>query len=523
MSNIGKIIRVNALPSVGERENNVIYQVAAPGAATYTDYAIDENGDIKTHSGNFNPQDLVDSAVNISNQELLDEGISTQKDFNAATRERLIHKLDKPYMDGNPLEYPKVLGLDNNGNTATLPVGDLGKNIANSSLTSVAGSGLTLGSDWGVETAGHPYSISGLSDVSTNPAFHTFLSQDDSGKLGRTSGVQPFLSLPSTLSESEKAAWKTAMNGGWTTNTMSVAMVSPLVIDRTSNINTWVSLKGANLNLNPASFSVEIMNEDGDTAVDQILSSQVQLYQNGIDLVFYYNFSNLPVGKYRIRVWNGVAYYITNSNLSINSVNSVSNIDTSTLTWEVRSVPENNNTYTVGNGNIAKIMDETSQSSGSNYPVVSIKSSPFHDITDNFYIEMNVNYTIGTLVGNTLFELLPARIGLTYSDFNINSDVFNTVAYLAYKPFSGRGEANINTISPPFVAIASSDGVSSYSQKLTFIKNGNILYLIWSFNNQIYQIDIDNTRALSIIMQLPNWQYGLSNMADLTISKAYKF
>jgi hypothetical protein len=50
MSNIGKIIRVNALPPLNERENNVIYQVAAPGAATYTDYAIDSNGDLKTPS-----------------------------------------------------------------------------------------------------------------------------------------------------------------------------------------------------------------------------------------------------------------------------------------------------------------------------------------------------------------------------------------------------------------------------------------------------------------------------------------
>lgn len=33
-----------------ERENNVIYQVAAPGAATYKDYAIDANGDLKTPS-----------------------------------------------------------------------------------------------------------------------------------------------------------------------------------------------------------------------------------------------------------------------------------------------------------------------------------------------------------------------------------------------------------------------------------------------------------------------------------------
>ena len=44
----GKIIRVNNLPPKGERLTNVIYQVAVPGTATYIDYAVDENGDIKT-------------------------------------------------------------------------------------------------------------------------------------------------------------------------------------------------------------------------------------------------------------------------------------------------------------------------------------------------------------------------------------------------------------------------------------------------------------------------------------------
>lgn len=50
MSNTGKIIRVNALPPEEEREVDVIYQVAAPGSTTYTDYAIDSNGDLKVHA-----------------------------------------------------------------------------------------------------------------------------------------------------------------------------------------------------------------------------------------------------------------------------------------------------------------------------------------------------------------------------------------------------------------------------------------------------------------------------------------
>ncbi|QHC84648.1 hypothetical protein AS589_07530 [Empedobacter brevis] len=46
--NIGKIIRVDVLPPKMDRFTNVIYQVSVPGTATYVDYAVDENGDVKT-------------------------------------------------------------------------------------------------------------------------------------------------------------------------------------------------------------------------------------------------------------------------------------------------------------------------------------------------------------------------------------------------------------------------------------------------------------------------------------------
>lgn len=46
--NIGKIIRVDSLPPKMDRYKNVIYQVSVPNSPTYIDYAIDENGDVKT-------------------------------------------------------------------------------------------------------------------------------------------------------------------------------------------------------------------------------------------------------------------------------------------------------------------------------------------------------------------------------------------------------------------------------------------------------------------------------------------
>lgn len=53
MTNIGRIIRVNTLAPEKQRETNVIYQVAAPSAATYTgnksyDYILQRVGSLYT-------------------------------------------------------------------------------------------------------------------------------------------------------------------------------------------------------------------------------------------------------------------------------------------------------------------------------------------------------------------------------------------------------------------------------------------------------------------------------------------
>lgn len=337
------------------------------------------------------------------------------------------------------------------------------------------------------------------------------------------SDYDDFLLLVNSLTDAQKNAWKMAMNGGWTTNTMSVAIVSPLVVDKSSNVNTWISLKGANLNLNPAAFKIEIMDEAGTAVIAELPNSNIQIYQNGLDLSFYFNFSTLPKDNYRLRIWNGVAYYMTNSNLAIRVIDNVVAIDTSMITWEVHGVPENINSFTTGSGSFAKIRDEVDSTTNITTPVINIKSSPLHDVGDNFYLELDLNSTHGTAIGNTLNSLVPARVGLTYSNFNINLDVFNTTAFLAYRPYSGKTFANINNTNS-FVALNQNDvNPSTFSTKLIFIKNGNILYTIWSFNNTVYQLDIDNSRTFSLIAQLPSWQFGLSNTLDMVISKAYKF
>ncbi|WP_419869164.1 hypothetical protein [Chryseobacterium sp. CT-SW4] len=306
--------------------------------------------------------------------------------------ENIETKLDVPHQDGDIQNYPKIVGLDNNGNVARLAAGDLGKNIANSSLTSIAGAGLTLGANWTLNTSGLYYSITGLADVSNDSTFDTFLSQNSLGRIGKTNGKQPFLNLPSTLTEAERTKWKTAMNGGWTTNTMSVAIITPPIVDR-QNKNYWISLRGANLNLPSTSFTVEIMANNGTTVIATIPNSQVQLYTNGIDLTFYYNFKDLPIGQYKIRLWNGVAYYVTS--LTINVVDVLNIVDISSLTWTKKIYNDASNAETFGNGGAAIYQSNSSvkpYSSTDQTIVGALKSSKINNVGDNFYLEFLVSF-----------------------------------------------------------------------------------------------------------------------------------
>lgn len=518
MSDIGKIIRVNALPPVGERENNVIYQVAAPGAATYTDYAIDANGDLKTHAvveGSI-PVELSDDHVSISDLDLIAEGITTQAEFNSVTTEKLNEKLDKPANDGDVNDYPKIIGVDDNGNVAKLPAGDLGKNVANASLTSIAGAGLTLGSDWIMNTSGKNYTITGLSDVSNDTNFNSFLSQNTNGKIGKTNGKQPFLSLPSTLSDTEKNIWKTSMNGGWTTNTMSVAFITPPVIDKQDK-NSWITLRGANLNLNPASFSVEIVANDGITNIATVPNSQVQLYTNGLDLTFYYNFKNLPLGKYKIRLWNGVAYYVTS--VTIEVVAALNSINLNDLTWETKLfTPNTPNVVTVSGGSMSYNARAANKPfARENDVVAALKSSEFVSAGQNFIMS-------GTL------RLRDAGVSLMNIAFGIIQKN-NTLALTNNANFQiGINCNNIGNYTKTVLAdnlfsiYTANENTSTINWSIA--RNGNLFIVFIQYGasvNMNTRTGIDD--ALSLVSYITNTTNNDTTGADagFNIQSAYRF
>lgn len=80
-------------------------------------------------------------------------------------------------------DYKYVVITNDAGGTKKMQVNGLGSNVANSSLTSANGAGLTLGANWFIDTAGFYYSIKGLSDKSADDSFDRFLVQDADGKV----------------------------------------------------------------------------------------------------------------------------------------------------------------------------------------------------------------------------------------------------------------------------------------------------------------------------------------------------
>ena len=361
--------------------------------------------------------------------------------------------------------------------------------------------------------------IGDLTDKSEDNSYNKFLTQNADGDLAVSDGRSMMIELPNLLTEQQKLAWKTAMNGGWTTNAMSVAMVSPLVIDN-GNYNTWFALRGANLNLNPANFKITICDINGNDLID-VNNNSVQLYQNGLDLVFYYNFSVLGIGEYRIKIWNGISTYITNTSIAVRVVANITNIDLGSITWETHAVPDNDTTSaSSGNGRSASIKDEYLLPDISSNPIVSVYSSPLGNINTNLYIDLSISFSTGVILQDPLMDLVSSVIGITYSDFDISGDVFNPISYISYQPYSGSIRHGYNTRSVEF---SNGDGTTSYSFGVIFIKMGNILYLVSKYNNMVYLITIDPTKHISLILQIPNWRDNLANSASVSINRAFEF
>lgn len=407
-------------------------------------------------------------------------------------------KLDKPTTDGSWV-------VTKAGNQITYTsANNFGKNIANSSLTSVAGAGMTLGAPYTWSTASQPFSITGLSDKSADTTYNKLLVENNSGQVGLSDGKTLLKSIPSLLNESEKTIWKTEMNGGWTTNTMSVAFISPPIA-----INSGISyltLIGANLNLNPLNFSVKLINQVGGS-ITTIPNNQVIL-TSPTELTFWYDFTSVPLGSYKVLLNNGIAEYLTPTEVDI--VLNLDSVDISDNTWDV----------TTFNGNINPTIQQsnTSFSAQNSEDVIvgamdgkvtlTATSKTLGNMSDDFYIKMGLWNTANTNSFKTLFGGLSNDI----SPVNISNIISGASASDAIGFFALGEDVNL-------VSAQSPDNTIIFYKKGTFLTTIVKGAVGVSVKTSVVSNDVNAPIKLKMVY-LNN--LGSNNIANIIIHSVYK-
>lgn len=356
--------------------------------------------------------------------------------------------------------------------------------------------------------------IGDLTDKSEDNSYNKFLTQNADGDLAVSDGRSMMIELPNILTEQQKLAWKTSMNGGWTTNTMSVAFITPFVIKKIDS-NQFIAIHGVNLNFNPSNFSIKIIDDVTTNIVSTVPNNQVQLV-SATQIILYFNFNSLADGNYRLLLNNGVANYTTNSKILLTST--VNNINTSLLTWEINTIEPSPNTH--GSGHSAAIKDDSTSTVATTTPITTIKSSIIGQAGDNLYLDISFSTEVGTKPEDPLLDLTDARIGVCYDDFNIGSNVFGQLSWFGYRPYSGKITFRLNNLT---YIDGLTDGFNSYSDRLIIIKQDNLLTMILFNKAATINTTINDEKGVSILMQLANWRDNLDNTATLNINEAYTF
>ena len=392
-----------------------------------------------------------------------------------------------------------------------------GKNVMNSS-NSTTGSYVqtqSVGDSWEFKTQGQDFKISGLIDKTVDAAFTEFVGSNSSGRMAKV-GFPAFKANIQNWTPEQALEFSQLLNAGQgSAGLISVNTISPPLFERENN-NVYLVLRGANLYLNNVAFSVHIVRASDNAIVAQVPNSQVQLYTDGLSLVFWYNFYALGVGDYKIRLTSGVKTLVTSLQFKI--VSSIQNINISAITWNKLINPAIITTdASVGSGgNITAVDNQNTQSTA--IPAISFLSSELFAQGDDWYVELQV--AIGTKKPN--YHIPMSRIGICYSN-TVNELAFIPIHFFQYGKYGNVLVTQVNT-TPSFLEFPN-EGSSGVTRVLSITKIGNNLTI--TDGKQVGVMTISNNSGYSIAAQLTaittsTPQDGITEGLSVTILKAFK-
>ncbi|NLN33873.1 MAG: hypothetical protein GX159_09820 [Flavobacteriaceae bacterium] len=427
---------------------------------------------------------------------------NNQADFNetVATKfesqdEAIGNKMSKPENEGSSEDYQYVIGMDEEGDVAKLPANDLGKNIGNTDLEILEPRVL--------DTNGFPFSIAELPNKSTDATFTDFMGKNATGQVAKI-GYPAFKLQAENWTSAQKQEFTQILNGGFSTGTMAVNLISPPIFELENN-NIYLVLRGANLNLHPTNRKIEILNATTQAVLAEVPVSQIQTYASGTELVFFYNFYSLGVGTYKLRLTSGVSAYVTSLNFQI--VSKITNIDLKTNVFDIlTSYP---NTLSYGTPDTVVFENEI-QGSVTSTPIFSAKSSELFAMGEDWYLELLIDNSFAAISPTSNYH---SRIGVGYSS-TVNQLAYSQLNYLATNTsYSGGG------IGKKLLGTSTVYVPNPLSGSVIFIKQGNLLTVI--SGTQTWSETISNNSGYSIFLQVPNRSQKETFSAQ--IIKAYTF
>ncbi|WP_312078341.1 hypothetical protein [Chryseobacterium sp.] len=282
-----------------------------------------------------------------------------------------------------------------------------------------------------------------------------------------------FLETLSGFSPAQNSAIANILGGGsGSPGNPSVNLISPPLVQNQYDVNEYIMLQGANLYLGTSS-KVEILAADKTTVIAVIPDNQVQQYVDGLSLVFYHNFYQLPQGQYFVRITSGVKVYTTS--LDINVVQQITPIDINNIVWDAvydSGITPNPSDILIGNTCVIHVPNSGINS----VPKIGVKSNELFNIGEDFYIELAISLSAFSGVANP--DVNFSTIGLGYSN-TPNSLSHNS---LIYSSFNKPTYDNAPGIQNNGVEIGYSYMPTSYKQ--TIIKKSNLLRNVVNGNNQ---------------------------------------
>ena len=454
----------------------------------------------------FNEQNILQLNIDGSGLEI----ISHDNLFNFGTNVGLIagEEIDK---QGYRKAFAQISDLQDyvNEQIEAIVIPD-GNNVTNSSNTTNGSYAQVqrVGDTWSWDTNGQSYAIKNLPNKSADASYTDFVGKNSQGQLAKV-GYPAINNLFSGLTPTEALTLSQLLAGGsGSTGAPNVNVISPPIIQNQYNTVEYVLLRGVNLKLDTTSMGIQIIASDRTTVVAVIPNNQIQLYDDGLSLVFYYNFYNFPVGTYFVKVISGVKTYITTLDLKI--VQEVENINLNNITWDWLyadgASPRAND---LANGSNVRFDTPTGISTT---PKVNLKSSELFAEGEDFYLELKIKMS-SMLVNKNLNR---SYIGIGYSS-TANTALFNSLISYNYQMDGNYGGSGYVV---GYLQNSSLPGLTMpIDINVIIIKTGNLFRII--NDSRSVSETLSNNSGYSMFLNIVGEQS--SNTVQVQILKAFKF